>query len=179
MDTKVLMHICCGPCACYPVKDLDLNGFKITGYWYNPNIHGYSEQNKRLFTFVYFASKIKNFSIIEDNYEPEVWFKNQKNYSKKYRCHICYDIRLNKTAQKAKEKGFNSFTTTLLYSRFQDHDAVKNIGKKASKKYGINFFYKDFRSGWKEGVAESKNMGLYRQQYCGCIFSEVERYGIS
>ncbi len=173
---KILIHICCAPCVCYPLEVLKNDGFDVTGYWYNPNIHGFKEYKKRLMALGYFASKNKKFDIIEGNYDIENWFKKTDEYSKPLRCSQCYHVRLNAAARTALDNGIRAFTTTLLYSKFQDHMEIKKSGEEAAKRYGVEFLYKDFREGWKEGIRISKEMGLYRQQYCGCIFSETERY---
>jgi predicted adenine nucleotide alpha hydrolase (AANH) superfamily ATPase len=93
------------------------------------------------------------------------------------RCGYCIRLRLNRTASVASEKGFDAFTTTLLESKYQPHEYIKFIGESLADKYGIKFYYKDFRAGWKESVRISKELDLYRQPYCGCIFSEYERFG--
>lgn len=92
------------------------------------------------------------------------------------RCRYCYHNRLQATALTAKKGKFDYFTTTLLYSKFQKHELVSSIGKSIGKSVGIPFLYKDFRTGWKQGIEESKILKLYRQAYCGCIYSEKERY---
>ena len=84
--------------------------------------------------------------------------------------------RLDAACAAAGEKGFSAFTTSLLYGKFQKHDLIKGIGQEMASEYGIELYYEDFRRGWREGIMESKAMGLYRQQYCGCIYSERERY---
>lgn len=178
MAGKILMHTCCAPCTCSPLKVLQEDGFDVKGYWYNPNIHGLAEYKKRLMALGYFVTKSKNFTIIEDKYEPENWFKGEGDYSKPVRCEHCYRSRLNATAQTAIDNGIEIFTTTLLYSKFQDHDGIKKIGEEASDKHGVKFLYRDFREGWKEGIKISKGMGLYRQQYCGCLFSEIEQKNV-
>ncbi|HBE44471.1 MAG TPA: hypothetical protein DDW17_03205, partial [Deltaproteobacteria bacterium] len=94
----------------------------------------------------------------------------------KDRCLFCYRMRLEKTFQKAVETHADGVTTTLLYSKYQRHDDIKDTGEELSRKYDMPFIYKEFRKGWKEGVEESKRLNMYRQQYCGCIFSEKERF---
>ena len=89
---------------------------------------------------------------------------------------VCYEDRLKKTAMLAKRGKFDYFTTSLLYSKFQKHDIIRMVGETVAKSVGVPFYYRDFRIGWKEGVEESKRLGLYRQAYCGCIYSEKERF---
>ncbi|MFH1415738.1 MAG: epoxyqueuosine reductase QueH [Elusimicrobiota bacterium] len=174
MSGRILLHICCAPCAIYPVKFLREAEYNITGYWFNPNIHGYSEYSKRLMTLGYFVN-IKKFDIIESDYVPEEWFSGLNGFTKEERCSECYRLRLFSAASAAKENGFTEFTTTLLYSKFQEHLMIKQIAQEAALNNGINFLYIDFREGWKEGIQISKKLGLYRQNYCGCLFSEMGR----
>ena len=92
------------------------------------------------------------------------------------RCGYCYQVRLAETAKVAAEQGYDGFTSTLLYSRFQKHEEIRLAGDDLARRHGLTFIYEDFRKGWNLGVAESKRLGLYRQQYCGCIYSEYDRY---
>lgn len=172
---RLLLHICCGPCAAYPVKHLNDQGYDITGYFYNPNIHPYKEFTRRLDTLKDFAQRSNLPIIIDDSYTLEEFLANALN-ADKGRCQMCYELRLKKAAQIAKINNYDAFTTTLLVSPYQKHDIIREIGERIAKEVGIKFFYSDFRIGWKEGVAISKEMELYRQPYCGCIFSEKERY---
>ena len=105
------------------------------------------------------------------------WFSYiNGNVDTRYRCPLCYEMRLECVAKEASARGFEHFSTTLLYSKYQRHDLIRRIGQKKAQKYGIKFFYKDFRKGWKDGIEEAVALGIYRQPYCGCIFSEAERY---
>ena len=113
--------------------------------------------------------------LILDEYNLEEFLKHTIS-NIDARCGYCYSSRLEATAKAAKENGFDYFSSSLLYSKYQNHDEIKNIGNELAEKYGISFYYDDFRIGWKQGNKESKDMGLYRQKYCGCIFSEKERY---
>jgi predicted adenine nucleotide alpha hydrolase (AANH) superfamily ATPase len=92
------------------------------------------------------------------------------------RCPVCYEMRLEETAKKAAELGMSAFSTTLLYSKYQRHELIRNMGEDIARKYGLEFFYEDFREGWKQGIEEAVSIGIYRQPYCGCVFSEAERY---
>jgi len=195
---RLLLHVCCAGCACYPLRKLreakvEGKNLEITGFWYNPNIHPYSEYQKRMVTMGYFAQKENLPMIWKDEYALEEWLEATRGefdltdssmgketgpgyWTKQKRCEQCYNLRLNKLAKKAKEKGYDYFSTTLLYSKFQEHELIKEICEKFRSQYNINFCYFDFRIGWKEGIEISKEMGLYRQHYCGCIFSEKEKY---
>lgn len=172
---RLLLHICCGPCAAYPVKDLREKGIDITGYFFNPNIHPYKEFSRRLDTLKDYAQRKYLPLLIDDRYILEDFLKNALN-APNGRCRMCYEVRLRKAAEIAKDNKFDAFSTTLLVSPYQKHDIIKEIAEQIAAEESIPFYYSDFRTGWKEGVAISKEMELYRQPYCGCIFSEKERY---
>ncbi len=172
---KVLMHICCGPCAIYPVKSLRDDGMEVMGFFYRHNIHPYTECLKRQETLQNYADQIDLRLIHQDGYDLEGFIQNVV-YREADRCRYCYHDRLRSTALLAKRGKFNYFTTTLLYSKFQNHELVKITGESIGKSIGVDFLYQDFRTGWKEGVQTSKDLGMYRQQYCGCIYSEKERF---
>lgn len=172
---NILLHMCCGPCACYPVKTLREQGHTVTGYSYNHNIHPYREFKKRLATAREFAEKVKLPLIVDKSYELEMFLANAM-VNIEGRCVSCHEVRLRKAAQVAKENGFDAFTTSLLVSPYQKHDLIRAVGEKVAQEEGIEFFYQDFREGWQEGVDISLALELYRQPYCGCIFSEKERY---
>jgi len=172
---KVLLHICCAPCSIYPLKQLKSENTDVYGFFYNPNIHPYIEFLKRLKTLENY-SKIALLPLeIDNSYELEDFLKGAIEYGKD-RCLFCYRIRLEKAFQKGREIRADAVTTTLLYSKYQRHNDIKTIGMELSDQYGIDFLYEDFRVGWKEGVEESKNLNMYRQSYCGCIFSEKDRF---
>ncbi|MCL2065961.1 MAG: epoxyqueuosine reductase QueH [Treponema sp.] len=177
-NLKLLFHCCCAPCtlACIdqlPARDLSL-------FWYNPNIHPFTEYLSRLKTLEAFAAAnglpletaggygLKPFLIAV--------FPEMENTSVRRRCEICYRLRLEKCAQFAAEKGFAAISTSLLASPYQDHDAIRRAGEDAAAKYGVDFYYRDFRGGFRESQARARSIGYYMQKYCGCIFSEEERY---
>lgn len=145
----------------------------MTGFFFNPNIHPFSEFEKRKETLKNY-SKIALFSLIlDESYDLKGFLKGA--IESKDRCLFCYETRLRRLFEKARELKIEYATTTLLYSKFQRHEEIKGLAQEISKDYGIIFLYRDFREGWKEGVEESKRIGMYRQNYCGCIFSEFER----
>lgn len=172
---KLLLHICCAPCTIYPLKILRQAGHELTGYFYNPNIHPYLEYKRRLDT-------LKEFSLQEalpveyDETYPMESFLRAVASDEMNRCRHCYAMRLQRAAREAKEGGYEGFTTTLLYSKYQKHDWIREAGEEAAARHGLTFLYVDFRDGWSEGVERSKELGMYRQPYCGCIYSEKERY---
>jgi epoxyqueuosine reductase len=172
---SILLHTCCGPCTIHPLRRLREEGWQVHGYFYNPHIQPYQEFRKRLTTLELFAQREELKVIIRSDYELEK-FLRQVVFRERQRCMYCYAIRLGAAARLAKKSRFDAFTTTLLYSKRQKHDLVRDLAQEASKTFGISFYYEDFRKGWQEGQEEAREQGMYRQQYCGCIFSEQERY---
>lgn len=172
---KILLHICCAPCALYPYHRLREEGFDISGYFYNPNIHPYQEYRKRLMTVHDFSKRVDLDVQYRDEYDIDNFLKRVVGMGS-FRCEHCYRMRLSAAGEAAKKNGVGLMTTTLLYSKFQQHDLIIGIGKEAASDHGVGFYYEDFRLGWRKGINESKSMGLYRQQYCGCLYSERERF---
>lgn len=147
----------------------------MRGLYYNPNIHPYQEYLRRLEGLEQVAEALDFEVIYLSEYDMEKYFR-EVVYRENQRCRVCYYMRLKRTAQVAKHGNFDAFTTTLLVSPFQNQDLIKEIGEQAGKEVGVPFLFQDFRSGFKETVNRSKEMGIYRQQYCGCIYSEKDRY---
>lgn len=172
---SILLHICCGPCAIYPVKQMRSAGLDVFGYFYNPNIHPYREFKQRIQGVRQFSERTPLDIEIDTTYGLTTYLRKVV-FHEHERCPLCYRLRLEAVAQKAKERGDEAFSTTLLYSKYQDHECIRKIGDTIGHKYNINFYYQDFRKGWKEGIEEAIEMNLYRQAYCGCIYSEQERY---
>jgi predicted adenine nucleotide alpha hydrolase (AANH) superfamily ATPase len=175
---RILVHICCAPCFTYPHKRLLEEGHEVTGFFYNPNIHPFTEYKARLHALQRYSALRPVEIIYKDDYPLEEFIRGQLNEvdENKKRCEFCYDSRLSETAKAAKEGGLDAFTSTLLESKHQPHDLIRSKAEIASKEYEVPFFYEDFRKGWKESIKISKELELYRQKYCGCIFSEKERY---
>ena len=172
---KLLLHICCAPCSIYPIRVLRRDRHDLRGFFFNNNIHPYTEYRKRLETLSRYARQIDLNVTVPDSYEMED-FLRAVAFRETERCRYCYYDRLRTTALFAKNGAFDAFSSTLLYSKFQKHEIIASIGKAVGQEVGVPFHYEDFRIGWKEGVQISKEMGMYRQQYCGCIYSEKERY---
>ncbi len=170
----ILLHSCCAPCTIYPLRSLSEEGYSPKCFFYNPNVHPYTEFKRRLDAMKVFVLDTGVGALIDDDYGLDVFLKAV--YGSDDRCVLCYEMRLFETARQCQERQLERFTTTLLYSKHQKHDVIADVCRQAASKHGVEFVYMDFREGWKEGIAESKRMGLYRQQYCGCIFSEQERY---
>ncbi|NPB09190.1 MAG: epoxyqueuosine reductase QueH [Thermodesulfobacteria bacterium] len=174
-NKKILLHICCGPCTLYPLRVLRDEGWSVTGFFYNPNIHPYREFRRRIKALETVA-EVKDLPLIWDKTYGLRPFLRAVAFREDRRCEVCYLMRLEATVKKALELGFDAFSTTLLYSRYQAHGLVKEIGEDLSFRYGVDFVYRDFREGWEEGQEEARRLEIYRQPYCGCIFSEQERY---
>jgi len=172
---KILLHMCCAPCSIYPLEQLKEQNFKVMGFFYRHNIHPFQECMKREDSVRKYSDLEKINVIYQDDYELEAFLRNCA-YRESNRCSGCYHDRLYATARLAKKGKFDFFTSSLLYSKFQNHDMIKSIAESVSKKTGIRFYYQDFREGWKYGIEQSKKKELYRQSYCGCIYSEKDRY---
>jgi len=145
------------------------------GFFYRHNIHPFTECLKRQETLQAYADQINLRVIFQEGYDLEGFIQNVV-YREKDRCNYCYHDRLRSTALLAKRGKFDYFCSTLLYSKFQKHDVIKSMGDSIAKSVGIPFLYKDFRAGWQQGIQASRKLGLYRQQYCGCLYSEKERF---
>ena len=172
---KILLHICCAPCCIYPIEILRSEDLEVMGFFYKHNIHPYTECLKRQKTLEKYANSIDLSVIYQEDYDLEGFIRGVV-YRESNRCEFCYHERLRSTALVAKRGKFDYYSTTLLYSKFQKHDLLKSIGESIGNSVGVPFYYRDFRQGWKKGVEASKHLEMYRQQYCGCIYSEKERY---
>lgn len=172
----VLVHACCGPCSITVVQGLLEQGHAVLGFYYNPNIHPLMEYLRRREALEEAAKRLDvPVAYADAEYDPAV-FLRLVAFREKGRCAQCYRLRLERAALEARRRGCAAMTTTLLYSKYQDHAAIRTIGEQAARAQGVAFLYEDFRSGWNEGIRLSKEWELYRQPYCGCIFSEYERY---
>jgi predicted adenine nucleotide alpha hydrolase (AANH) superfamily ATPase len=172
---KLLMHICCSNCSIYPLQNLLLEGIDVKGFWFNPNIHPYTEYTARLESLAKLG-RLWHLDIeYDDDYALDDFLKAIAGRGAE-RCSVCYEMRLDRTAQTAKKMGLDGFTTSLLASPYQKFDMINEHGRKAAKRHGIAFHAADFRPGWKVSQVLSRELELYRQKYCGCIYSEMERY---
>ncbi len=172
---RVLLHICCAPCAVYSVQVLKAEGFEVTGLFYNPNIHPAAEYIRRRDTLRQFEAELGIKVIYKDaGYDPQVWFR-EVTFREANRCFHCYRIRLEKTLFIARHGRFDYFSSTLLYSTKQKHEVIAALCRDLAADGPNRFLCRDFRVGWQEGIEKSTAMGMYRQDYCGCLYSEVER----
>lgn len=172
---KLLMHICCANCSLYPFQSFRDRGIKTAGLWFNPNIHPYAEYRERLNALKFLEKEWRLEIDYRDQYGLKDFVRAVANREES-RCEYCYSWRLEETARTAMNENFDGFTTSLLISPYQKIDMIRNIGNTMAEKYNVEFFFKDFRSDYRTGVALSKELGLYRQKYCGCVYSEMERY---
>ena len=177
---KLLLHACCGPCACYPTEKLSGDGVDFSILYFNPNIHPYREFKQRLSTLREFCEKKEYDLIIDKSYPLEETVRGMlREYETgSVRCAYCYRVRLRYAACFAKEHGYDAFSTTLLVSPYQKHELIKREAEAAAVEFAIPFYYEDWRTGYQRGVDISLELGWYRQQYCGCVFSERDRYEI-
>ena len=174
---RIAVHICCGPCAVYPVEQWFKQNHIITGFWYNPNIHPFVEYIRRLKSLKRFSALMDLKIIYDDSYDLDNFLlETASTPTEPERCYKCYTMRLARTAEFAREEGFDFFTTTLTVSPYQKHDIIKDIGRKMAEKNNIEFLYHDFRDGYRQGRSEARELGLYLQRYCGCIYSERDRF---
>lgn len=172
---KLLLHICCGPCSIYPFSKLRKEDFEIVGFFYNPNIYPEEEFLKRRDALHVFSQREK-IPVIYCEYNPEEFFSGiESQINKPERCIRCWEMRLLETVKYAKENNFSFYSTTLLISLYQDHEKIRELGENIGRRYGINFLYRDFRIGFRDSQKIAREMGLYRQNYCGCLYSKVER----
>ena len=174
---RLLLHICCGPCALMPIQELQDQGHAVTGYFDNPNIHPLTEYFRRREGALAVAARMGIDLLFPDTpeYDAAAWCRAALA-DPAGRCAYCRNSRFHRAAAFAQARGFEGFSSSLLYSRHQDHQGMIDAGKKAEATSGVSFVYHDFRTAWQAGINRSKEWGIYRQQYCGCLFSEQDRY---
>ena len=172
---RMLVHVCCGPCAVYPMQRLAAAGHELTGFFHNPNIHPYQEFRRRLEAALILSKESGWPLLVDERYGLREYLRHVV-FDEDRRCRHCYDMRLEEVARQAKAGGYAAFTSTLLYSKYQNHALIRERAAWWDAQYGVDFYYEDFRAGWQEGIDASIRLGLYRQPYCGCIYSEQERY---
>jgi predicted adenine nucleotide alpha hydrolase (AANH) superfamily ATPase len=172
---KLLFHSCCAPCSVAPIELLLQLGIRPNLYWYNPNIHPFTEYEARKKALVDYAL-LQNIPLtLNDNYGLKNFVAS---FSPPYtnRCPTCYTMRLQVVAQYAAQQGFSHFTTSLLISPYQQHETLIKVADELANLYKVQFYYHDFRPLFRQSQNRARQLNLYRQKYCGCIFSEEERY---
>lgn len=171
----MLLHACCAGCAVFPIESLRSEGMEVTGTFWNPNIHPFREYEARKTALQTLAQHLEVRLIGQDAYGLKD-FLRAVVFREQNRCRVCISMRLAETAKRAKAGSFTAFTTTMLSSTTMDHDLIQEVGMQMSEEVGIPFLYRDFRSGGKRSLEVTSALGLYRQVYCGCIYSEEDRF---
>jgi predicted adenine nucleotide alpha hydrolase (AANH) superfamily ATPase len=172
---NVLVHVCCAHCSAYTVEHWRRQDYEVSAFWYNPNIHPYSEHQSRLASMKEFADKTDLPLIVDDGYDLIKYFRRVAGHESE-RCRECFGLRLSRTAEAALNNGFDAFTTTLLISPHQQHETLRETGRTVAAEKGIEFLYADLRKRYSDSRHITRPLDLYRQQYCGCLYSEWERY---
>lgn len=172
---NLLLHACCGPCALKCVESLKQEDITPTLFYFNPNIHPFTEYEARKASLIRMAEETGTAYIVHGEYGLRP-FLCAVGDAFDNRCQTCYELRMREAARYAKAHGFDAFTTSLLISPYQNHEQLKAVCERAAGEAGIAFLYRDFRPVFREGQKAAREMELYMQKYCGCIFSEEERY---
>ncbi len=172
---SVLVHCCCVHCAAFTVAHWRERGYSVSGFWYNPNIHPYTEHQQRLEAMKALAGQMELPLTISQAYDLVEYFRRVAGHEGE-RCRHCFLMRLSATAHAARGMGFDAFTTTLLISPHQEHELARETGRKLAAQTGVEFLYADLRKRYSDSRRMTKPLDLYRQQYCGCVYSEWERY---
>ena len=172
---KLLLHTCCAPCSIKCIEALRAEKIEPTLFWCNPNIHPYTEYRSRRDALKEYAKSINANLLLNDEYglRPFILAVSPDFNS---RCEYCYKTRLIETAKFALNNGYEAFSTTLLISPYQNHDLIKQIAQKIADDKKIAFLYRDFRKHFRSGQQSARALGIYMQKYCGCVFSEEDRY---
>lgn len=168
---RLLLHACCAPCAEYPVYDLLSSGIRPDVLYYNPNIHPHFEWDRRREQVVQLGSIYDIQCFFSDDFRMADWLSKSWQGQYESRCDMCYFIRMDFVARYAKENGYDVFSTSLLVSPYQQHEKIRKIAESCAEKYGVRFYYYDWRPNFRKGQDMAREHGLYRQKYCGCIYS--------
>lgn len=172
---KTLLHICCAPCSIACIEALRGEGIAPTGFWFNPNIHPFTEYRARKNTLVEYAKTIGLPLVLQGEYGLRSFIAGvSPDFD--HRCGYCYRVRFEEAARYAAQSGFEAFTTTLLISPYQNHELIRQVAGEVAEQHGVSFLYRDFRPYFKDGQQKARELELYMQKYCGCIFSEEDRY---
>ena len=172
---KVLVHVCCGPCLYALLPSLRAEGHDVAGIFCNPNIHPYREFRKRLQA----ARRVGRVEGVEMEVVEAyglVDFLRRVVGREDRRCALCYEMRLGETARAAARAGADAFTTTLLASPHQQLDVIRDAGDAAAARAGVSFYWRDWRGEHRRAIEAARKRSIYRQSYCGCIYSEYDRY---
>jgi epoxyqueuosine reductase len=175
LDSSLLVHVCCGACGAALLEPLRRAG-RFAFFFYNPNIQPLLEFRRRLTSVQTLSDREHLELLVDDRYDARAFLRHTAPWAAPARCETCWRLRLAETVRVAAERGFTAISTTLLASTHQDHEAVRRIGTEAAAARGLAFHYEDWRPLAEHGHEVAKRMSLYRQQYCGCLFSEEERF---
>ena len=175
MKKSLLIHSCCAHCAAYTVDYWRGQGYEVSALWYNPNIHPYTEHQHRLEAMQSLAREINLPLIVSEGYDMPEYFRRVVGHETE-RCQYCFRLRLSRAAEVALQNGFDAFTTTLLISPHQKHELIRETGNEIAREKGVDFLYADLRKRYSDSRHMTKPLELYRQQYCGCTYSEWERF---
>ena len=170
---RLLMHICCAPCSGVILQRLADEGFQLSGAWFNPNIHPREEWRRRRGSVEEMSAAMQLPMFWSDGFEQDLW-ASRWIAGDSSRCGYCYDVRMEEAAATAVREGFHQFTSSLLISPWQRHDAIRLAGEAAAARHGITFLYRDFRPYYREGQNLARARGWYMQKYCGCVWSYDE-----
>ncbi|MGM0626717.1 MAG: epoxyqueuosine reductase QueH [Candidatus Fermentibacterota bacterium] len=171
---RLLLHVCCAPCLTVVLEGYRELGYDVTGLFYNPNIHPWKERQRRLDSLRSYASEVEMALLVDEAYPLE---ENLRMLlAAPNRCAACFAHRLDETARRAAEGGFERFATTLTVSPYQRPDLILEAGTAAAAGHGVDFSFRDYRPAFRTSVEMSRALGLYRQPYCGCVMSERDRY---
>lgn len=171
---SLLLHVCCAPCSVACIQQLREEGLEPVAFWYNPNIHPFTEYRARRDTARAYFQSIGIQLIEMDQYGLRPFLSALPSWDD--RCATCYALRFNAAAQYAAQNGFDAFTSTLFISPYQNHPLMQQVAGAAAQAQGVSFLYRDFRPRFRSGQQQAREAGLYMQKYCGCIFSEEERH---
>ena len=172
---SLLLHICCAPCSVACIRQLREEGAQPAGFWFNPNLHPFLEYKARRDTLRQYARDI-GLELREEDFYGLRQFTAAVAGDPDRRCAYCYSCRLERTAQYAAGHGFDRFSTTLLISPYQNRELICAVGASMGERYGVEFVPYDFRPRFREGQEEARALGLYMQKYCGCVYSEEDRF---
>jgi hypothetical protein len=172
---SVLIHACCAHCTAYIVDYWRHQGYELNVLWYNPNIHPFMEHQQRLKAMQTLATELNFELIIENGYDIIRYFRMIVKHEGQ-RCRYCFQLRLQKTAENAIKHGYCAFSTSLLISPYQKHDLLQEVSHSIARDMDIEFLYADLRKHYSDSRRMTKPLELYRQQYCGCVYSEWERF---
>ncbi|MCK5684813.1 epoxyqueuosine reductase QueH [bacterium] len=175
-NEKILVHTCCAPCFSVVHNSLEKKFSSIFMFWFNPNIHPFTEYKNRFFSVEKYLESSPDLKMIKIHKYDIAEFVRNCAFREANRCIYCYETRLDFLGKIASKSGFTHITTSLLASPFQQHEIIRSVCESVEKRYKVKFYYEDFRKNWKIRENSIVELDLYRQQYCGCIYSEEERY---